>query len=143
MSNAARVKKLETSLHGRIKPDPDRVKGALAFLQKGDESLIPEGVNVTDVKTAARMIDAGKAGKARGLAKIGAALGDKCKGDVLAYIARMTQAKADKNFRIYFDGDERPGVKPSEAEQLLSRLGFIRIIQVAWGGKKEADSATA
>jgi len=134
MSNISRVKRLETSIHGRGKVDPERVKGALAFLRSGDESAIPVGVMFADVKAAARMIEAGKAGKARGLAKIGAALGDKGGGDVLTYIGRMTQAKANKDFRVFWPEDKRPGFsnKPTEADRLLSRLGFCRIINIVY-----------
>jgi hypothetical protein len=136
MSYRARVKRLEMSIRGRGKIDPDNISGALEFLWSGDEAQIPAGLNLAELQAAARMIRADKAAKALGLAKIGAALGEALGGgDVLDYVARMNPA--EQGFRVYGPAVRSGYDKPTEAEGLLARLGFFRLFCIRYQAKAD------
>ncbi len=134
MNARARVRRLEKAFR-RPNMDPERISGALAFLWSGRDEDIPAGLNLAELQAAARMIHADKAAEALGLARLREALGEKCGGDVLGYIARLTQADVDQSQRTFWpEGGEGCG-QATPAARLLARLGLCRLYVVSYGGE--------
>lgn len=132
MSYKARIRRIERAMR-LPNMNPDNIGGALSFLWTGDEAEIPDGLNLAELQAAARMIPADKAAEALGLDKVRAALGDEG-GDVLGYIARKNPADGKKPWRIVWPEKYANKAHETEADYLLARLGFGRIITMCYQG---------
>lgn len=128
MNARARVRRLEKAFR-RPNMDPERISGALAFLWSGRDEDIPDGLNLAELQTAALMIHADRKAAALGLTRLREALGDKCGGDVLGYIARAVGGGMKALWAA-----EYGGTPETEGDRLLVRLGFLRIYRVCYKG---------
>lgn len=131
MNARARVRRLEKAFR-RPNMNPENISGALAFLWSGRDEDIPASLNLAELQAAARMIHADREAEALGLGKVREALGDKCGGDVLGYIARAAGGGMKAMWAFKYSGTPE-----TEAERLLARLGFLRIYRIYY--KDEAD----